>query len=72
MLIHGGMDYTTIPVNSEEIFTALRRSGKDVVFVRYLGEEHAIEQPQNQRDMWERVFDFLEDNGVTPGPKLVH
>ena len=72
MLIHGGLDGAAIPANSEEMFTALRLSGKDVLFVRYAAEEHVIQQPQNQRDMWRRIFYFLEDNGVMPGPKTSH
>ena len=64
MLIHGDLDMATMVTNSEEMFTALRRTGKDVVFIRYVGEQHTIEQPQNQRDMWERVFAFLKDNKV--------
>ena len=72
MLIHGDADSATLMTQAEEMFTALRREGKDALFVRYWGEEHTISQPQNQRDMWTRVFDFLEDNGVTPGPKSVH
>ena len=72
MLIHGGVDGLVDAGQSEEMFTALYREGKDALYVRYLGEQHVIEQPQNQRDMWARIFDFLEDSGVTPGPKTVH
>ena len=71
MLIHGDMDFVGMN-QSEQMFTALARQGKDVLFVRYWGEEHTIQQPQNQRDMWNRVFEFLEDNGMTPVPKTVH
>lgn len=72
MIIQGDLDETTHATQAEEMFTALRRAEKDVVFVRYFGEHHVIHHPQNQRDMWERVFSFLRDNGVTPGPKKVH
>ena len=71
MLIHGDLDFVHIG-QAEEMFTALARQGKDVLFVRYWGEAHAVERPQNIHDMWARVFDFLKDNGVTPGPKTVH
>ena len=67
MLIHGDIDTATLMTQAEEMFTALHREEKDVLFVRYWGEGHTIVQPQNQRDMWARVFGFLEDNGVTPG-----
>lgn len=72
MIIHGDIDTATFITQAEEIFTALRREEKDALFLRYWGEGHDIKQPQNQRDMWDRIFNFLEGNGVTPGPKLVH
>ena len=71
MIIQGDLDYVPIQ-QGEEFYTALSEQNKDVVFLRYWGEGHSIVQPQNQRDMWPRVFKFLEDNGVTPGPKTVH
>ena len=65
MLIHGSADM--LPIHqSEELFSAMLRQDKDVLFVRYWGEGHAIHNPHNQRDMWNRVFNFLEDNGVGP------
>ena len=66
MLIHGGVDGLVDAGQSEEMFTALHREGKDALYVRYLGEQHIIEQPQHQRDMWERIFSFLADSGVAP------
>ncbi len=72
MLFHSPQDTAVGFTQSEQLFTALLRLEKDAIFVRYWGENHSIRQPQNQRDMWKRVFDFLEDNGVTPGPKRFH
>lgn len=69
MLIHGDMDFTKMS-QVEEMFTALARQNKDVLFVRYWGEHHIIEQPQNQRDMWIHIFSFLNDNGVTANKKI--
>ena len=71
MLIHGDLDPLSI-TQSEEFYTALARQDKDAVFLRYWGESHNIFGNHNIRDMWERFLDFLEDNGVTPGPKTVH
>lgn len=70
MLIHGSADVISI-VESEEMYTALLRQNKDVLFVRYWGEGHGLLNPHNVVDMWTRVFDFLEDNGITPGSKVV-
>ena len=71
LLIHADLDTATHLTQAEEMFSALYREGKDVQFVKYFGEHHLIEQPQNQRDMWNRVFNFLEDNGVTPVPRTI-
>ena len=71
MLIHGELDTATLITQAEEMITGLYREGKDALFVRYNGEHHIFEQPQNQRDMWERIFAFLEENGVTPGPREI-
>ena len=51
MIVHGDKD----PVPSEqgeEMFTALKRLNTWAQFVRYWGEEHGIESPQNQKDLW--------------------
>ena len=64
MLIHGDLDTAVNISQSEEMFTSLFKEGKDVLFVKYFGEQHTIEQPQNQRDMWRRIFSFLTENGV--------
>ena len=66
LLIHGDLDTAAHVTQAEEMFSALYLEDKDVQFIRYFGEHHHIEQPQNQRDMWRRVFEFLEDNGVAP------
>ncbi len=42
LLVCGALDETTPPVLSEEVFTGLRRLGKEAVLVRYEGEEHAV------------------------------
>ena len=47
MLLNGDIDTAVHVTQAEEMFTALNRAGKQVVFVRYLGENHVIEQPQN-------------------------
>ena len=72
LLIAGDCDKTVSITHSEEVFTGLARLNKDVVFLRYWGEGHGILRPNNVIDMWNRVFDFLEGNGVAPGSKTVH
>ncbi len=59
MLVHGDLDIINIG-QAEEMYTALARQNKDVLFVRYWGEYHTIVSPANIRDMWERRFDWLQ------------
>ena len=66
LLIAGDMDKSVSITHSEEIFTGLARQDRDVKFIRYWGEAHGILRPQNVRHMWENVFLFLEEAGVSP------
>lgn len=69
LLLQGDLDTVVPATQAEEMFTGLTIEEKDALFVRYWGEDHILLQPQNQRDLWQRIFAFLEDNGVTPNPK---
>jgi dipeptidyl aminopeptidase/acylaminoacyl peptidase len=40
----------------------LHREGKDVQLVRYWGEGHIYSSPGNIADMWNRIFEFLDQN----------
>ena len=62
MLIHGDLDTAVNITQSEEMFTALHRQHKDVIFLRYLGEGHGLANPANIRDMWRRKVDFFEEH----------
>ncbi|WP_106639777.1 S9 family peptidase [Allosphingosinicella vermicomposti] len=66
LLIHGDVD--AVPVaQSERMFFALYRSGKDAALVRYAGEGHVFASPANIEDQWERIFRFLEETlGQSP------
>lgn len=64
MIIQGDMDYVAIQ-QGEEFFTSLYRQGKRAEFVRYWGEGHVLESPANIRDMWKRIFGWLEQFPAT-------
>jgi len=51
---------------ADAMYAALLRTGKDAVYVRYLGEGHGLSSPANIRDMWERTFGFLAERGISP------
>ena len=61
LLLHGHADFVNVS-EAEQMFNALNRQGKDALFVRYWGEEHLIVSPGNIRDMWTRIFDWLEQH----------
>lgn len=58
LLLHGDLD--TIPIGqSEEMFTALFRQGKDARFVAYLGESHVFASPGNIRHAYAEALAWL-------------
>jgi dipeptidyl aminopeptidase/acylaminoacyl peptidase len=60
LLIHGDQDF--LPIEGvEEFFTGLHRLGKRARFVRYFGEGHVLDSPANIRDMWQQIFDWLDE-----------
>lgn len=60
MLVAGDLDPAM--AQAEEVFTGLQRLGKPVTFVRYFGEDHTLDSPANIRDLWTRIFQWLDDN----------
>ena len=64
LIIQGDLDFVGIE-QGEEFFTALYRQGKRAEFVRYWGEGHVIQQPDNVRDMWKRIFAWFEQNSTS-------
>ena len=69
LLLQGDLDYIHAS-QGQEMFTALARQGKDVVFVRYAGEGHGIHRPANIRDMWGRIFRFSRGKRRNTGGEL--
>ncbi len=69
MLVHGDLDFVNVN-EAEQLFAALHREGKDVQLVRYWGEGHVYASPGNIVDMWNRIFEFLDQNlQSTPSPE---
>jgi dipeptidyl aminopeptidase/acylaminoacyl peptidase len=62
LMIHGDKDFVPLD-QAEEFFSSLYRQGKAAQLVRYWGEGHLIESPANLRDMWSRVFAWLDEFG---------
>ncbi|MEO8430641.1 MAG: prolyl oligopeptidase family serine peptidase [Acidobacteriota bacterium] len=62
MIIQGDLDYVAVQ-QGEEFFNSLYRQGKRAEFVRYWGEGHVLESPANIRDMWSRIYSWLDEFG---------
>jgi dipeptidyl aminopeptidase/acylaminoacyl peptidase len=62
LIVQGDLDYVPIE-QGEEFFMSLLRQGKRAEFVRYWGEDHVLNSPANIRDMWARVFSWLDEFG---------
>lgn len=68
MLIQGDSD-TAVPVEQgEQFFSGLYRQGKRARFVRYWGEPHIILSHENVKDMWGRIYEWL-DEFLKPNPE---
>lgn len=70
LLIAGDQD--EVPIGqSQAMFAALYRQGKDAELVTYWGERHLISSPANLRDLYGRVFAWLDltldVDGGSPG-----
>jgi len=70
-LILGGSDDVNVPLlNSEQLYQALRRLGRQTELVIYPGETHDISTPSYQRDRLQRYIDWYDKyvKVATPAP----
>lgn len=59
LLFHGALD--PIPhAGSTAMYSALFRQGKDAMLVTYWGALHGLSSPGDVRDMYARLFEFLD------------
>lgn len=61
LLIHGGQDPISLS-QSQAMFSALFRQGKDAMLVTYWGANHAVTSPGDVRDVYARTFAFLDEH----------
>jgi dipeptidyl aminopeptidase/acylaminoacyl peptidase len=66
MIIHGDMDIAVPIDQAEQFFSALYRQNKRARFVRYWGEGHMLDSPANIRDMWQRIYAWLDELLIPP------
>ena len=56
----GEEDWNVPALNSEQLYQALRRLGRDTELVIYPGQSHGIRRPTFQRDRYERYLDWYD------------
>ncbi len=65
LLVHSDLDSFS-DHQFDEMYGALMRAGKEVRYVRYVGEGHGPSSPANIRDLWRRMELFLGEAGAAP------
>jgi len=64
----GGADSAIVPY-SDQVYSGLKRLGKDVTYLRYGGESHVLAAQANLIDYWKRVIRFLDEHLKTDAAK---
>jgi dipeptidyl aminopeptidase/acylaminoacyl peptidase len=60
-LVLGGADDTNVPLlNSEQLYQALKRLGRDTELVIYPGENHGLKRPSFLKDRYQRYLDWYD------------
>ena len=68
LLLHNDQD-GAVPFNQGlEYYNVLRRLGKEVAMLQYVGENHGVTRPPNQKDYTIRMREFF-DHHLTGAPK---
>jgi dipeptidyl aminopeptidase/acylaminoacyl peptidase len=62
LIIHGAADRTIRPFLGDELFVALRRLAKPVVYAKYAGEDHVFTGYANQLDASTRIIAWFEEH----------
>ncbi len=66
LIIHGTKDIGVPSFLADEVFVALRRLGKEVVYAKYDGESHQILGHANQTDYLNRMIAWFDDHLKKP------
>jgi dipeptidyl aminopeptidase/acylaminoacyl peptidase len=60
LLLHGEEDRTAPPPQSDAVFVALRRLGREVEYRRYANEGHSVRGLENLRDLYTAAIRWFE------------
>ena len=59
----GGSDDWNVPIlNSEQMYQAMKRLGRETLFVVYPGESHGLERPSFIKDRYERYIKWFDSH----------
>ncbi|MCE5196613.1 MAG: S9 family peptidase [Negativicutes bacterium] len=61
LLLHGGADMRCPIEQSEQFYFALKRMGKETVYVYYPGQSHAFGLPAYIEDRWQRTLNWMRE-----------
>lgn len=59
LMLYAGTEDRLHVAQTDEVYSAMADLGKDVTYLRYEGETHAIITVANKIDNWNRVWEFL-------------
>jgi dipeptidyl aminopeptidase/acylaminoacyl peptidase len=60
LIIHGSEDTAVAPFLADEIFVGLRRLRKEVLYVKYEGEGHGLDNYDNRVDCSKRIIAWFD------------
>ncbi len=60
MILHNDKDGAVDFTQGMEYFNTLRRLQKPVIMLEYIGENHGLRKPANQRDYTVRMMEFFD------------
>jgi len=60
LIVYSDGDRRVPNAQGYELFTALSRRGVETEFLKYSGENHALNQPRHRQDYFRRVLNWLE------------
>jgi dipeptidyl aminopeptidase/acylaminoacyl peptidase len=60
LIMGGAVDWNVPIINSEQLYIALKRLGRETQLVVYPNEHHGLRKPSNQRDRYERYLAWFD------------
>jgi dipeptidyl aminopeptidase/acylaminoacyl peptidase len=58
----GALDWNVPIINSEQMYIAMKRLGRETQLVVYPGEHHGIRRPSFEKDRLERWLDWYDSH----------